>query len=1272
MADDAFDLIQDAFEAIALRGRNGILISDLWPLFPMTADPTQGGFSADAVAGARAFALRQLGDHPEVRFEQHAGSSCTLSAADLASLPPDAPVTAVASDSAITWALGVDAGTLAGLVGLPEVGGTQALPQPASSAGKRLMSALNAIASSGRNGALQSELSKRVGCGPNYLFYQLKMLEACGAVHRAPVVVPMNGSRIVSNDERVIHTAVYRLWRLQPDPPPPGPLCALHSRVSEVQALLAAAPDGILPVSEVRNHFNMRSKKHYTAWTRLKKQVYLANVARPVDVECGKGRVHCLQLLSRAEVAEEGLAQTLDVTPAEQARRGAEAGGGKGRKGRGGGSWVGSALAPVSWRGKARHELSRPPTLAQIRHRPPTLAQIRAAILQGDGETIAALRRSLQLRHKHVTSITEMLSTNYGFERRRELSGRTLSWRFFPPAAPAAAPEDSDTELDEPKKAGKDGFNFYAVHRRTRIVELLQAEHAAPVAVLRSLLQQVEHRESDSGQMARVDEKSLLRHLMVLQAEGQVELREVPWPGKGAGGDGMALSGPCMVTMVQVPGLDAGVLARIMRNLAQAKSLVNYLKVHVRSSVTKKKMPLITRAQLELTLAGNDEDMAERMARLRAEELSMGYIPARAPRAKLLHQMLLRGMCDGAPWLSWFGVLEQMRITDALVLFGIGQSTLSEALLGMAALARQTGQPSPLEAPAASLPPTLRQELLHSRLASARQNELLKILSTLGLLTKQKDELHVAMRAEMPEGAGAPAVVLRLDNEQSVSELWDRLCAAATSATHTEAAVPSIHSEAKHAAPPSDVPAANGGSIPPDLLRATQWTVERALTNWQRKRLREEEPSPIPSATPAQLEALAATVPVHPTQLEQHWAASAERLKDKLKASEAIQARAAAEARAEEARAAAVVAMTRGAGLDEPTARRPRLLVVQARQLDEADFEAEAVQAVPMEWEAAAPVKWTEASRAQLVDAYAEQIEAMLRSGGGAGSAASPSISQAVTAASHLVDWTAVGVRLGVPPHRCSCALPRLLCAPQDATRRLALRQNLLNRLHAAPVSAEAAGGAAADVVSALGIQLDVSGDVLLPRLREATRMETPREVRKGRGLGTPPLTGSERCAADSLPRLLFLPGTCSSPLRLSPSLHYTSSFYLRRRCACAFSSSWAWMTAIPPPPSAPRCSSASPRPRWRRCRRASAPRDGQASATRTRAPPARWCTSCRTASPTPPREQTRAATAVPLLRTSERCSPRAAIHRPSRSHSTCRWAGLRHCSSRLLQGSCV
>jgi hypothetical protein len=618
--------------------------------------------------------------------------------------------------------------------------------------------------------------------------------------------------------------------------------------------------------------------------------------------------------------------------------------------------------------------------------------------------------------------------------------------------------------------------------------------------------------------------------------------------------------------MAQLPGLDPSVVARVMRNLGSATSIVNYLNVHVRTSFSKKKMPLIKMSEAEV--GEEDDDAAEKSSRLRAEELSMGYIPARAPRAQMLHGMLLRsvppheGEETGAD-VPWSSVLDQMRIADALTIFGLGQHRLSEAMVGMAARARQAESPSPLEAPASSLPPALRQELLHSRLANARQNELLKILSTLGLLTRnlKNDVLHVAMRASMPSGAAGPAVVLNLSEAGGVDALWDRLRALATSAIPADAASTSLHTtEVKQVAPPADIPAVNDGTIPPDLMRAAQWSAERALTNWQRKRLREEEPIFIPTGTPAQLEALAATVPVHPSQLESYWAA--ERLKGKRKAADAVQARAAAEARAEQARLAAIAAMR----LDEPPARRPKLQLVQATALDAADFELEAVQAVPVDMECegtAGAAKWTDVSRGQLVDAYAEQIEALLRSGHAGVPRTSPSLIQAAAAVSRLIDWAAIGSRLGVPASRCESTLTHFLSAPHEEGRRMALRDSLLHRLRSSPLSAAAVGAEAACVVSALGIQLDVSRAQLLPRLTEAPRVETPREVRKGDGPGHPRPGAAHSPPPISPASCRCRPGACSffsavhfmpfSARRLSRLLIplTPSSVRPRRRCGC-------------------------------------------------------------------------------------------------------------------------
>lgn len=791
------------------------------------------------------------------------------------------------------------------------------------------------------------------------------------------------------------------------------------------------------------------------------------------------------------------------------------------------------------------------------------------------------MRNSLYLRHKHATAITETLFADYGFERRRELSGRNLSWRFLPPgadhppAAIGAAPGatapgdvDSETEPDEaetPKPGkGKGDVHFYAVHRRARIVELIRAERAAPMTVLRSLLQQVENRETGE-KVTRVDERSLVRHLRVLEGEGEVELREVPWPGKGAGGDGLGASSTSL--MVLVPGLDDEAFARVLRNLGTASSMVNYMQRHVRSSVSKPKMPLIKMSHGEGDRRISKEDTPEQRLQLRAEELSLGYIPARAPRARLLHGVLLRALPahDDAEMVevSWSAVLEQMRVADAIAAFGLGQMKLSRELLRMAAGARAAGQPSALEAPAASLPPELRQELLHSRLSISRQNELLKILATLGVLTRlPKDLLHVATRAEIPaEGVDEP-VVLRLDSEQSHSDVWDRLQAMAAIAPQQDAVHTgrSIHTETKPAAPAmaaAAVAAVNGGCIPSDLLRPAQWSEERPLTNWQRKRLHEDTPRPNPKATPAQVEALAANLQVHPEQLRERWAKEAERPRGKptkgRKTGSMAEARAVAERVAEAQAAAAAAAM---GSLEEPMSKRPRLQMGHAQlvhrgegveglelpvavPLDAADFHPHAVQLVPvpavpveMEWEGGAAegedgpasrVKWTDANRAQLLDAYAEQIERMLRTGAPDAApppdpprpdAASPSLSQATAAASQFVDWAALGARLGMQAPRCKSAFSRFLSVPHDATRRAWLRDVLIHRLRASPPPAAAAaagaGAAAASVLGALGVELDVSGGVLVPRLREAARVDTPREVRQAPkqrrpwALGTP------------------------------------------------------------------------------------------------------------------------------------------------------------------------
>jgi len=194
--DDASALLESAFEAIALRGRGGILLSALWPIFPLTAAPAEGGvgssaapgFSSAAVAAARAFAWQHLRTHPELSFESRTdptGVAQTLPTALLETLTHEdaLPLVAVPSETAAIWALGVDPATIR------DIAGGQDRPVAASVSSKRLLNTLACIAAAGSAGVLQSQLPKLVGTTANNLFYQLKILEASGTAVRHPVVI---------------------------------------------------------------------------------------------------------------------------------------------------------------------------------------------------------------------------------------------------------------------------------------------------------------------------------------------------------------------------------------------------------------------------------------------------------------------------------------------------------------------------------------------------------------------------------------------------------------------------------------------------------------------------------------------------------------------------------------------------------------------------------------------------------------------------------------------------------------------------------------------------------------------------------------------------------------------------------------------------------------------------------------------------------------------------------------------------------------------------
>lgn len=269
MDDDAYQLIEQAFETIALHGREGLRLAQVWPLLPGTAG------AGAAAASARAFVWRQLRSHPELRFVEDAAAQGgdgaagaaggrTLSASELAPLEHGAAaaVRALATERSQCWAIGADAEMLFELVGVGP--GEPAVP---TNANRRIQSLLRTVAKAGGAGVTQSDMPKAVGFAPNYLHYPLKLLQAGGLITGTPVLFEradpskFGGTTVTTN---------YRLTRLLPPPPPPAPPDVSPTLASSLMALLHAAPQGVVRISELQAHFGLRARSQRNAWGRVR------------------------------------------------------------------------------------------------------------------------------------------------------------------------------------------------------------------------------------------------------------------------------------------------------------------------------------------------------------------------------------------------------------------------------------------------------------------------------------------------------------------------------------------------------------------------------------------------------------------------------------------------------------------------------------------------------------------------------------------------------------------------------------------------------------------------------------------------------------------------------------------------------------------------------------------------------------------------------------------------------------------------------------------
>jgi len=836
--------------------------------------------------------------------------------------------------------------------------------------------------------------------------------------------------------------------------------------------------------------------------------------------------------------------------------------------------------------------------------------------------------RAFGLRNKHGISLCETLVTKHRFHQHRERIGKQLVWKISPPEGCVQLPaevdkgseeeeevievsDDSETEkeLDENHAPGRESAARprakgaqveeqveFAVRRRHDILRIVQTERAAPVSVIRALLQKlvIGRAERVIDQLYKIDEKGVYRYLQALHLARDIVLSEIPWPGKGAGNRSVHKQDHTARPILLARARDATdeEVAEVLRNLRDVTSSRAYLRKHCRTKIAEKRLVAAAPPNALMVIADREaaaSDSAEQQKRLRALELSLGFIPSRAIRAKLFHSMLLSQPEVPAPSsatapvpaphaperpqaassehalhptckvgdaearrLSLDAVLERLALSQVLLVLGINEPDADDEVVRLADQARLSG--AELNMPIGSLSNTLQELLVHSRLANSRLNDLLRILKTLGLVSwagPGEDEVCVALEASIPSAMDPKASeCLRLDDAQGAAALWERLQGAVATAVHAEAGhvncrgsggamvhavglgrqrrqalTDTAHSTALE---PPRVPAANGGVIPPELLRASQWVAHRKLTNWQRHNLREADPQLAPSASYAQLADLAASLVVHPSQLQEYLAEEAAKLEAKAIARSRPRKR---------PRLACHEEVDEAADGDVPTTDAASSSVLFSldirgggtrRRAGASAHDGRTRQAMPArttavtgrneahaedDWVVGHKVIWNTTERRHLLDAFAGKLAGMLHEGDGAADAHAGTaplapgvqlpLSDAIASAAKLVNWASIGASVGRSALECRAMIHRLMAQGEsayDLSRHRRVKDTLSALLTRSPPRATSnwseAAHKAASVARALGIELFVDEHgALLPRVRDADNGSSPRQA---------------------------------------------------------------------------------------------------------------------------------------------------------------------------------
>ena len=249
-------LLQDAVHAVALHGRDGVVLDDLWPMLTRLAP-------ADCTA-TRAFVWRHLRQHRELGLSLDGRTAAQVGALEL----DEAGGVRLTASNALRMFLYGPRENDAALSG-----GGLAL----TADHERVM---DEVAKGGSDGVLQNALTRSVGVPANKLAYTLYQLEATDVLERETAWIEQATSSGGFNRQTtpMLKTNLVKCAGLRSDACVGAPLTdyAGHEAVrdsslmSNLVRTLEQSPHAILSIFQLRRALNLGDRNQRSLWHRLK------------------------------------------------------------------------------------------------------------------------------------------------------------------------------------------------------------------------------------------------------------------------------------------------------------------------------------------------------------------------------------------------------------------------------------------------------------------------------------------------------------------------------------------------------------------------------------------------------------------------------------------------------------------------------------------------------------------------------------------------------------------------------------------------------------------------------------------------------------------------------------------------------------------------------------------------------------------------------------------------------------------------------------------